>query len=96
MDDLDRYIEKRREQDPEARENFEDHYQKFKVGVMLKMARKEARLTQTDVADKMGTNKSSISRMENKAEDMKVSTLMRYLEIVWLKMSLSKTKTVKG
>ena len=91
MDDLDRYIERRRKQNPEYWENYEDHYQQFKIGIMLKMARKEAKLTQTDVAEKLGTNKSSISRLENKAEDMKVSTLLRYLEIVGLKLSLGKS-----
>jgi len=90
MDDLDRYIEKRREKDPEGWKGFEEQYEKFKIGVLLKMARKEAKLTQTDVAVKMGTNKSSISRMETTAEDMKVSTLLKYLDVVGLKMHLSK------
>ena len=42
---------------------------------MLKMAREEAGLTQEQLARKVKTKKSAISRIENHAEDIKLSTL---------------------
>jgi DNA-binding XRE family transcriptional regulator len=89
MDDLDRYIEKRAKTNPEYWAGYEVRYQEFKVGLMLKMARKEAKMTQTEVAEKMGTKKSVISRLENHAEDMKVTTMFRYLSAVGKRIEIA-------
>jgi HTH-type transcriptional regulator / antitoxin HipB len=78
MDDLDRTIEKLKKRSPYIAENFDKGYEEFKVGVMLKMARKKAGLSQIDIANKLHTNKSAISRIENHAEDIKLSTLEKY------------------
>ncbi len=75
MRDLQDYIEKRKARDPEFAEDYEKGYQEFKIGVMLKMAREEAGLTQEQLAKKIKTRKSAISRIENHAEDIKLSTL---------------------
>ena len=45
---------------------------------MLKMERKRKGLTQSDLAAKLHTNKTAISRIENHAEDIKYSTLEKY------------------
>ena len=89
MDDLDRYIQKRAKANPEYWDGFEQRYEQFKVGLLLKMARKEAIMTQEQVAVQMGTKKSVISRLENQAEDMKVSALCRYLEAVGKKIGIA-------
>ncbi|MBI2882367.1 MAG: helix-turn-helix transcriptional regulator [Candidatus Methylomirabilis oxyfera] len=47
----------------------------FKIGVMLKQARESARLTQEELAQRLKTKKTAISRIENHAEDIKLSTL---------------------
>ncbi|NIA04462.1 MAG: helix-turn-helix domain-containing protein [Proteobacteria bacterium] len=75
MSDLQKYIAKRKVKDQEFAENYESRYQEFKIGVMLKMAREEAGLTQEQLARKVKTKKSAISRIENHAEDIKLSTL---------------------
>ncbi len=49
---------------------------------MLKMARKEAGLTQEDVAIAMHTKKSAISRIENHAQDIRLSTLQAFAHIM--------------
>ena len=41
MDDLDKYIEKRKKQSPKFAENFDKGYEQFKIGVLLKQARLE-------------------------------------------------------
>ena len=78
MSDLQKYIKKRKENDPEFADNYEAGYKNFKIGVILKQAREKAGLTQEEVAKKLRTKKSSISRIENHAEDIRLSTLEKF------------------
>ena len=68
MSDLKSYIEKRMETDTEFADGFEVGYANFKIGVILRQAREEAGMTQEQVAQKLSTTKSAISRIENHAE----------------------------
>ncbi|MDD5572026.1 MAG: helix-turn-helix transcriptional regulator [Bacteroidales bacterium] len=61
------------------REKFEEEFESFKLGVMLQELRKELGLTQEQVAEKCGTTKTYISRLENDASDVRLSTLMRII-----------------
>jgi len=78
MDSLDKHIEERKKKSKYFADNFDSGYEEFKVGVMLKSARKNAGLTQEQIATKLNTNKTAISRIENHAEDIKLSTLEKY------------------
>ncbi len=89
MSDLKQYVEKRKARDPEFAENYETGYLEFKIGVLLRQAREEAGLTQEEVAQKLNTKKSAISRMENHAEDVKLSTLGKYAKVLGKKLHLS-------
>ena len=82
MNDLKKYINKRKKTDSEFTINFDDGYQEFKIGEMLKLARNETGLTQKDVAEAMHTKKSAISRIENHAQDIKLSTLQAFAQIM--------------
>jgi len=62
------------------RDVFEEKAQYFVISEMLKEARKEANLTQEQLADKVGTKKSYISRLENGKCDIQLSTLYRIFE----------------
>ncbi|MEX0774024.1 MAG: helix-turn-helix transcriptional regulator [Balneolales bacterium] len=77
-DDLERFIEQKKAKSPGFAENFEEGYLNFKIGVILRQAREEIGATQEDVAQKLKTTKSVISRMENHAEDIRLSTLSKY------------------
>ncbi len=59
------------------REKFEEGFEAFRLGVMLQEMRKEKGLTQEQLAEKCGTTKTYISRIENNASDIRLSTLMR-------------------
>lgn len=59
------------------REEFEEGFESFKIGVMLQELRKEKGMTQEQLAAKCGTTKTYISRIENDASDIRLSTLMR-------------------
>ncbi|AYQ36486.1 helix-turn-helix domain-containing protein [Runella sp. SP2] len=63
----------------EARENWEQRYEAFKIGVLIEEARKSKNMTQAELAAKIGTNKSYISRIENDASDIRLSTLFRII-----------------
>ena len=89
MSDLEKYIRKRKKRDPEFAKDYNVGYEEFKVGVMLKAARKEAGLTQEQLAIKLHTKKTAISRLENHAEDIRLSTLERYASAIGKKMIIS-------
>ena len=61
------------------RENYEEGFETFKLGAMLHDLRKEQGLTQGQLAEKCGTTKTYISRIENNASDIRLSTLMRII-----------------
>lgn len=82
MDDLDKYIHKRKKKSVQFREKFDKGYEQFKIGVLLKQARLEAGYTQEEVARKLHTKKSAISRIENHAEDIRLSTLVNYAQAI--------------
>lgn len=65
----------------EKRNQFEENSQMFIISEMLKEARKEANLTQEQLADKTGTKKSYISKLENGKGNVQLSTLIRIFEI---------------
>ena len=80
MKTLKKYIATRKEHDPKFCKDYENGYEQFKIGVMLKVAREEAGLTQEQLAEKLKTKKSAISRIENHAEDIKLSTLEKFAQ----------------
>lgn len=82
MSDVARYIEKRQTVDAEFALNFEEGYANFKIGVLLRQAREAAGLTQEEVAQRLQTQKSVISRIENHADDVRLSTLRRYAHAI--------------
>ncbi|MCC5842374.1 MAG: helix-turn-helix transcriptional regulator [Opitutales bacterium] len=77
MDDLDKYIQKRKERDPEFAKGYESGFQEFLIGALLKEAREDAGVTQEELATAIHTKKSVISRLENHASDARVSTLRK-------------------
>jgi DNA-binding XRE family transcriptional regulator len=62
------------------RDAFEERAQYFVISEMLKESRKEAKITQEQLAEKIGTKKSYISRLENGKCDIQLSTLYRIFE----------------
>jgi ribosome-binding protein aMBF1 (putative translation factor) len=63
------------------RTEFEIKAKSFAIGEILRDARKEALMTQEELAQKIGTRKSFISRIENGHSDIQLSTLYRLVEI---------------
>jgi DNA-binding XRE family transcriptional regulator len=63
-----------------ARDKYEQEFEAFKLGVMLQEMRKKQKMTQEQLANKCGTTKTYISRIENDASDIRLSTLMRIIQ----------------
>ena len=63
------------------REKFETDSLAFRLGEMLKEERKKANLTQEQLAEKTGTKKSYISRIETGKSDIQISTFSRIIEV---------------
>jgi DNA-binding XRE family transcriptional regulator len=62
-----------------TRDKYEEEFEAFKIGVLIQEARKKQHMTQAQLADKVGTTKNYISRIENNASDIRLSTLMRII-----------------
>jgi DNA-binding Xre family transcriptional regulator len=63
------------------REKLEAGYENFKLGVLLHQARLEKGLTQEELAAKVGTTKSYISKIENNIKEVRLSTLQKIVEL---------------
>ena len=63
-----------------TREAYEQEFEAFKLGVLIQEMREKQNLTQEQLAAKCGTTKSYISRIENNASDIRLSTLMRIIQ----------------
>jgi ribosome-binding protein aMBF1 (putative translation factor) len=88
MSDLTKYAKTRAARDPEFADNLESGYTDFKVGALLRQAREEAGLTQEQVAERLETKKSAISRIENSAGSIRFSTLERYARAIGWQLAL--------
>ena len=91
MDDLERYIKKRKKKSKTFALHFENGYQEFKVGVMLQQLRQNSGLSQNDLADKIQMKRTAISRIENHADDIKLSTLEKYATALGKHLTISIT-----
>ncbi len=62
------------------RDVFEEGYKTFKVGYLIQQARLKKGMTQEELAQKSGTNKGYISKVENDLKEVRLTTLQRIVE----------------
>ncbi|MBM4348474.1 MAG: helix-turn-helix domain-containing protein [Deltaproteobacteria bacterium] len=89
MSDLKKYIKERKKRDKVFAKGFEEGYEPFKIGVVLRQVREEAGITQEELARRLKTRKTAISRIENHAEDIKLSTLERVAGALGKRLQIS-------
>ena len=63
------------------REELEAGYENFKIGALIHEARVEKGLTQEQLAEKVGTTKSYISKIDNNVKEVRISTLQKIVEL---------------
>ncbi len=89
MSDLQKYKKKRMKDDPSFWKEYDERFETFKLGVLLKQARKDAGMTQEQIARELHTTKSVISRMENHATDIRLSTLEKFAKALGRRIQVS-------
>lgn len=78
---LDQFIEEQYgKKGTPKRDTFKKGYEAFKLGFMIQQARLEKGLTQQELAEKCGTNKGYISKIENNIKEVRLSTLQKIVE----------------
>lgn len=82
------YIKNRKNRDPEFAKDYDDGLADFYLSHLLKEARKQAGLTQDQLAQCLNTKRSAISRMECHATDMKISTLEKIAHSLGKRLSI--------
>jgi DNA-binding XRE family transcriptional regulator len=63
------------------RDELENGYENFKLGIILHKARIEKGMTQAELAEKVGTTKSYISKIENNVKEVRLSTLQKIVQL---------------
>ena len=63
------------------REEWEQEFEAFRLGVLLEEARIKLGMTQEELAEKCGTNKGYISKIENNIKEVRISTLQKIVEL---------------
>jgi DNA-binding XRE family transcriptional regulator len=79
---LDEFKEKNYgKRDTKARDELEVGYENFKIGALIHDTRLEMGMTQEQLAEKVGTTKSYISKIENNMKEARISTLQKIIEL---------------
>jgi DNA-binding XRE family transcriptional regulator len=65
----------------QKRDELEVGYEFFKIGALIHDTRIELGLTQEELANKVGTTKSYISKIENNLKEARISTLQKIVEL---------------
>jgi len=73
----------------EKRNEYQEDAEAFTLGFQIREARIKQNLTQEQLAEKIGINKSTISKVENDVRDVRVSTLQKILKGLGCHLSLS-------
>jgi DNA-binding XRE family transcriptional regulator len=74
-------LEKADENNTKKRDELEAGYEAFRIGAMIHNTRIEMGMTQEQLADKVGTSKSYISKIENDIKEARLSTLQKIIEL---------------
>lgn len=82
MKTLDQFVEEHYGKKGTSKRNkFEKGYESFKIGFLIQQARREKGMTQEELAEKCGTNKGYISKIENNLKEVRLSTLQKIVEL---------------
>ena len=78
---IDQFVEERYgKKGTPKRDKLDKGYELFKIGVLLQQASLKKGLTQEELADRCGTNKGNISKIENDIREVRISTLQKSVE----------------
>lgn len=82
MSDIEKFISERKAKSPKAWAGFEQKYRKYAIGMLLAEYREQSGLSLGELAKKVKMEKSALSRLENHGEDVRLSTITKYVEAI--------------
>ena len=88
MSDLEKYVDKRKKRDAEFADGYDVGYDAFKFGAIIKDLRLKNGMTQEELARRLHTRRTVVSRMENYPADTRLSTLARAADVFGKKMKI--------
>ena len=88
MTEIERFIRARKARNPAAWRDFEDRYARYAVGMMLALHRERSGLSLGEFAKRVRMQKAAVSRLENHGEDVRLSTIRRYVQATGRPMTL--------
>ena len=65
----------------ESRANFEQNAEIYLIAELVKEKRKEAHLTQQELADRLNVKRTYISKIERAVGDIRISTIRKIVEV---------------
>ena len=80
MSDIEKFIAARKARNPRAWAKFDENYRRYAIGMLLSAHREQAGLTLSELARRTKMNKAALSRIENHGEDVRLSTITRYVK----------------
>ncbi len=80
MSDIEKFITEKKVRNPKAWANFEEKYRRHAIGLLLAEHREKSGLSLAEFARRVKMQKSALSRLENHGEDVRLSTITRYVE----------------
>lgn len=89
MSDIENYIQERSEREPDFGTLVDAEYQSLRIGQIIRKLRQEYRMSQKELAEELHTTKSAISRLENHAESIRLSTLEQVARVFDRKVRIS-------
>ncbi len=89
MSDIEKYIAKREIKSPGFRKMVEEEYENLKLGEEIRQMRLSMGMTQEELAKKMSTTKSAISRLENHSESVRLATIEKVARVFKKKVEIN-------
>lgn len=89
MSDIDRYVDSRTLRAPQFATIVEQEYENLRIGELIRQLRQDHHMTQEELANRLGTTKSAISRLENHADSVRLETLERVARVFDRKVKIS-------
>ena len=96
MSEIERFISERKARSPRAWANFEDKYRQYAIGMLLAQHREKAGFTLGEFAKRTKMAKAALSRLENHGEDVRLSTITRYVQATGQPLALTIVPTASG
>lgn len=96
MSDIEKFIAARKARNPAAWADFDAKYRRYAIGMLLASHRERAGLSLSEFAKRTKMTKAALSRLENHGEDVRLSTITRYVEATGLPLALKITPAFSG